>query len=118
MKRLPRTLAAITLGSCSAPVSQQDGGYDAGVDGGRDAGLKGTPWGDAGCVLPSDFPWDASYSSFIADDACLCVNDPQVLHCLEEGGPRCLSWSCLPAVDPNDGGYRYDAPDGGLSCLC
>jgi hypothetical protein len=115
--RLPRTLAALTLGGCSAPTSQTDAGLDAGYDAGRD-GAKGTPWGDAGCVLPSDFPWDSGLSDIVAAEACTCVYLPDLIHCFEEGGPRCPSWSCPPAVDRNDGGYRYDTPDGGLLCLC
>lgn len=135
MKRIPRTLAAVTLGGCSAPMTMTDGGTDAGYDAGaadagardsgtpppRDAGSrpdggKGTPWGDAGCVLPSDFPFDAG-PAFLADQACQCLWVPQIFHCFEEGGPRCFSWACPPAKDRNDGGYEYTA-DGGIVCLC
>ena len=77
-----------------------------------------TPWGDAGCVLPSDFPWDSGIPDFVADEACQCVTIPQIFHCFEEDGPRCFSWACPPAVNRDDGGYRYDTPDGGLLCLC
>jgi hypothetical protein len=116
-----------------------DAGYDAGVpdagpvdsgtpdsDGGmdmvmcppaappHDAGV-GTPWGDAGCVLPSDFPWDAGFASALADEACTCTFVPSV-HCFEENGPRCFSWACPPAAS-EDGGYQCEA-DGGLVCLC
>jgi hypothetical protein len=111
-----------------------DAGYDAGVpdagapdsDGGmemvmcppaappHDAGA-GTPWGDAGCVLPSDFPWDAGFSDALADSACMCTSVP-FLHCFEENGPRCFSWACPPQAT-DDGGYACQ-PDGGLFCLC
>jgi hypothetical protein len=97
-----------------------DGGVDAGDDGGVDAGydagvLPGTPWGDAGCVLPSDFPWDAGDPS-LPDYVCQCVEYPGALHCPEEGGPRCDSWKCF-AEDDADGGYLRQ-PDGGLTCFC
>jgi len=143
MKRLPRLFTAVALGSgCSAPVmSSDDAGRDAGAPlrddagtdavydagapdagapdaGAPDAGHRdgGTAWGDAGCVLPSDFPWDADYADVIADEACQCVFDPAVFHCFEENGPRCFSWACPPAVAP-DGGYIY-FDDGGVECLC
>jgi hypothetical protein len=102
-----------------------DAGYDAGVSdagtpdaGTPDAGQNdggGTPWGDAGCVLPSDFPWDAGFADAIADEACQCVWIPAV-HCFVENGPRCFSWACPPAAS-DDGGYVY-YDDGGLECLC
>jgi hypothetical protein len=118
-------LAALTLSGCSAPMTLTDAGTDAGydaglVDGGpADAGRPpdgGTPYGDAGCVLPSDFPFDAG-PAFLAEAACQCVFLPQIFHCFEEGGPRCFSWACPPAKDRNDGGYEYTA-DGGIICLC
>ena len=115
MRRLPRTLAALTLGGCTSQVVESDAGYDAGYDAGAP---HGTPWGDAGCVLPSDFPWDSGFSNVYADQACQCVYVPDLFHCFEENGPRCFSWACPPAVDRKDGGYRYDTPDGGLLCLC
>jgi hypothetical protein len=80
----------------------------------HDAGA-GTPWGDAGCVLPSDFPWDAGFAASLADSACACTFVPS-LHCFEENGPRCFSWACPPAAT-EDGGYEC-MPDGGLVCLC
>jgi len=93
------------------------GAPDAGSpsDAGDDAGTKGTAWGDAGCVLPSDFPWDAGYADVIADEACQCTVDP-IFHCFEENGPRCFSWSC-PPEKAADGGYVY-FDDGGIECLC
>ena len=127
MRRLPKVLTAVTLGGCSAPMAQGDagldGGYDAGArdagatpDAGRDAG-RGTPWGDAGCVLPTDFPWDAgAFVADIADSACLCTDVP-LMHCFEENGPRCFSWACPPEKNQADGGYTYTA-DGGINCLC
>jgi hypothetical protein len=111
----------MTLSGCSAQVVVADAGYDAGAvipDAGHSQRDAGTPWGDAGCILPSDFPWDAGFVSMLADSACGCVSDPQVFHCFEEDGPRCFSWACPPALDSSDGGYRYDTPDGGLLCLC
>jgi hypothetical protein len=119
-----------------ADAGHFDAGYDAGVPdaGAPDAGASdagpsdagtpdagtpnydgGTPWGDAGCVLPSDFPWDAGFADAIADEACQCVWIPAV-HCFVENGPRCFSWACPPAASP-DGGYVY-MDDGGLECLC
>jgi hypothetical protein len=108
-----------------------DAGYDAGArdsgpdsetpdSGSPDAGAHdggiGTPWGDAGCVLPSDFPWDAGFADMLADSACGCTMVP-VLHCFEENGPRCFSWACPPEKDAIDGGYVY-LDDGGIVCLC
>ncbi len=99
-----------------------DAGLDAGVDAGAhdagssDGGKMGTAFGDAGCVLPSDFPWDAGFSQALAEAACQCVLVPQILHCFTEDGPRCLSWACPPAKE-SDGGYEY-LPDGGVVCLC
>jgi hypothetical protein len=137
MKRLPRLFTAVALsGGCSAPVVTPDAGHDAGApsnddagtDAGYDAGVRdagapdagrhdgGTPYGDAGCVLPSDFPWDADSPDVIAQEACQCVYDPQVFHCFEEDGPRCFRWACPPAVSA-DGGYVY-FDDGGVECLC
>jgi hypothetical protein len=118
VKRVPRTLAAISLGACSAPMTTTDAGTDAGYDAGTepDAGSpKGTPWGDAGCVLPSDFPWDSGNANALADSACQCVWVP-VLHCFTEDGPRCFSWACPPGKSA-DGGYQT-FPDGGIVCLC
>src|SRR4051812_25659842 len=105
MKRLPKVLAAFALGGCSAPPHIPDPADAAIADAGRDdydAG-HGTAWGDAGCVLPSDFPWDADYADVIAEAACQCVYVPELFHCFEENGPRCFSWACPPAVDRNDG---------------
>lgn len=108
----------------STPDAGTDAGYDAGrsdagsSDGGASDGGKklGTPWGDAGCVLPSDFPFDSGFS-LLPDLACQCVSAPTLFHCFEEDGPRCFSWACPPAKDQSDGGYEYTA-DGGLVCLC
>ena len=124
MRRLPKVLTAVTLGGCSAPApSGFDAGYDASLPdaGGRDAGRPdggktGTPWGDAGCVLPTDFPWDSGFSETLAWSACQCTWAPTLFHCFEENGPRCFSWACPPAKE-RDGGYEYTA-DGGLICLC
>src|SRR5258705_613234 len=98
------------MSGCSAPMMSGDAGYDSRVaaDGGRDAGQDagskpGTAWGDAGCVLPSDFPWDSGFASLLADEACQCTWVP-VLHCFEENGPRCNSWAC-PPEKASDGGY-------------
>lgn len=114
MKRLPKSLAAVVLSSCSAPEATLDAGYDAGVP---DAGKKtGTPYGDAGCVLPSDFPFDSGFP-MLPDFACQCVLAPNLFHCFEEDGPRGCPWQCPPARDRNDGGYEHTA-DGGLVCLC
>jgi hypothetical protein len=159
MKRLPKILTAVTLGSaCSSPplvpdAGPDDAGHDAGFtadagsDAGYDAGVPdagaldsgtpdsdagmdmvvcpppgpphdagvGTPYGDAGCVLPSDFPWDAGFADELAMEACTCVYVSS-MHCFEENGPRCFSWACPPAASP-DGGYVC-MPDGGLECLC
>jgi hypothetical protein len=118
MRRIPRTLAAATLSACSAPVQQTDAGTDAGYDAGptpTDAGKMGTAWGDAGCVLPSDFPWDSGAAPALAEAACQCVWVP-VLHCFTEDGPRCFSWACPPGKSA-DGGYQTMA-DGGVVCLC
>jgi hypothetical protein len=137
VKRLPRVFAAFALGGCTAPPVIPDAGpmdagtsdagvSDAGLDGGSgyDAGVPdagahdggvGTPWGDAGCVLPSDFPWDAGFASDLADQACLCT-EIDALHCFEEDGPRCFSWACPPAKS-DDGGYVW-FDDGGVECLC
>lgn len=111
-------------------MGQPDAGLDAGYTfdsgssdsgtadaGASDAGKRGTPWGDAGCVLPSDFPWDAGFSDSLAGSACQCVYIPQIFHCFTEDGPRCFSWACPPGRDRNDGGYLYTA-DGGIQCLC
>jgi hypothetical protein len=128
MKRLPKILAAVTLGGCSGPSSAPsdagddaapDASYDAGIDAGYDAGVAatGTPWGDAGCVLPSDFPWDGGGTNNLADEVCLCVTDPEQVKCPEEGGPRCAEgWECYLGSD-GDGGYDY-LPDGGVYCFC
>ena len=159
-RRLPQVLTVVALSSasCSAPTTPPEdagivdaggfdggtvdaggvdaGGIDAGgVDaGGVDAGLRdgGT---DGGCLLPSDFPPDASNYEISA--VCNCV-ESSFSRCHEEGGPRCSSWGCYPGKSPDggyvymfyparyadggyvrtaDGGYDYSV-DAGISCVC
>jgi hypothetical protein len=97
---LPRMFASVALGTGC-------GGMPSGTDAGRDAGH------DAGCMLPSDFPPDASQAE--RDTVCQCVETP-FFHCPVEGGPRCASWVCFPQRAA-DGGYNFQ-DDGGVVCLC
>ena len=94
-------LTVVALGSAGcSPIPGQDAGFDAGAP-------------DAGCMLPSDFPPDAS--AFVIDAVCNCPRT-SVFHCYEEGGPQCSSWTCYPQKATNNG-YTF-LPDGGVQCLC
>jgi hypothetical protein len=90
-----------------------DSGFDAGA---MDAGTLDAGADDGGCHLPSDFPYDSGFA-FLEQEACQCIDIPEIFHCFEENGPRCFSWACPPAKNKADGGYVYFA-DGGIECLC